>query len=405
VTAPVTVTGTYLTWYLQTFLSSGLGSDATGTLVTIKVLEGQPSGTQVLNAPSGGGIWVSKGAKVEYTYANPVLSIDLNKQYQLLSVSGPASGYSATAPNTITGNYGSLPTSQVTDNGLCYFDRDTSTSGQQFRLILIQDPANPTGYRLTASNPGQFNYNVVFVGTPDTTATFSITIPYPFVTQGSVPIQFYSQFTKSSSGCFVPSGQLSGFTVTGTNTKTPSGALAIVLSDYGISPIPGTTTVKISVTGKVPSSGLIYMTVHLDYDLKRTTSYKNSGGTATCFAGTGATCKVGKDNIPNLAQYTFGTVGSVTSSQTVSSQNTFKNDPGIAGIVTDSSGNPWAFVEVQITGPDGKKITLTTDIDGVYFYNFKYTGKPATFTVKTLGATKTVTMKSNAFVVVSFEVG
>jgi hypothetical protein len=48
--------------------------------------------------------------------------------------------------------------------------------------------------------------------------------------------------------------------------------------------------------------------------------------------------------------------------------------------------------------------TVYTDADGWYMFNYKYTGKATSFTVKvpSLGAEQTVTLKSNGFLVVSF---
>src|SRR5262249_49977238 len=79
--------------------------------------------------------------------------------------------------------------SMITNSSLCTFDEDTSLTGDQFRLILTPD-MSPAIYKLTASNPGQFYYNVIYVGAGSTTVT--LTIPYPFVTQGAVPLHVYS---------------------------------------------------------------------------------------------------------------------------------------------------------------------------------------------------------------------
>ena len=50
--------------------------------------------------------------------------------------------------------------------------------------------------------------------------------------------------------------------------------------------------------------------------------------------------------------------------------------------------------------------TVYTDQDGWYQWAYKYTGKAATFTVKlaAYGASQSVTLKSNGFLVVSFTV-
>jgi hypothetical protein len=311
-----------------------------------------------------------------------------------MSVTGPALPLIVNGPVTVTGNYRLLPFSQVTSSSLCYFDVDDQTPGQQFRLIFTQDVSNPP-YKLTASNPGQFYYNVFYVGTPGTAVSLTISIPYPFVTQGSVPIQVYGNVSIVN-GCFVPSSPLTGFTITGPS-KTSSGAAGISLDNYsgGLG-----SYVTITVSGVVPQSGLVYVTIHLDFGLK------GKGG----YSGVNSNAK--NDNallvLPNNSQFVFEWSDTENMySATVMNKNVFKRDPGFAGIVADSDGNPQKDVKVEIYSPTGALLaTVYTDIDGWYLYDYKYTGKPATFTI-TLSAydqSKAVTMKSNGFVVVNFQI-
>ena len=83
--------------------------------------------------------------------------------------------------------------SKVTDSSLCEFDVDPA-DGDQFRLSYVQDKAASKTYRLNSSNPGQFYYNVFYAGVPGEEAHLTIQIPYPFVTQGAVPIHVYSDY-------------------------------------------------------------------------------------------------------------------------------------------------------------------------------------------------------------------
>ena len=93
-------------------------------------------------------------------------------------------------------------------------------------------------------------------------------------------------------------------------------------------------------------------------------------------------------------------------SDTTQSENVFKKDPGIAGLVLKSGTNdPVPNVVVKIYDASNKlQATLTTDQDGWYMWSFKYTGKASTFTVKLpdYGLMQTVTLKSNGFVNASF---
>jgi len=299
-----------------------------------------------------------------------------------------------------------VPKPVVTDQGLCRLDTNPSVAGQQFRLIYVPDPQSPTTYGLKASNPGQFAYNVFTGGIAGSAVDLSVNIPYPFVTQGSLPIQATSGATVAN-GCITPSGEdlTSGLTITGTSTITPSGSPAISLVDYGASPTVGSSFVTLHVTGTVPASGIVYITIHLDYGLKKTFGYgKSSSGNNAINPSTSAII------IPNLASHTFSVSGNITSSSVVKNENIFKHDPGFAGIVTLSAdGNPVQDVKVRILTSSGAILaTVTTDKDGFYSYNYKQTGKAANFTVYLLDHPEvlpvTVTLKANAIAVVDFHI-
>src|SRR2546425_2602684 len=104
--------------------------------------------------------------------------------------------------------------------------------------------------------------------------------------------------------------------------------------------------------------------------------------------------------------YSFSETDGSPDNQVASSTNAFKKDPGIAGLVQKANTELVANVPVTIYDSAGKAIyTTRTDADGWYLWEYKYNGKATTFTVK-LGSPyasqQTVTMKSNAFVLVSF---
>ena len=268
--------------------------------------------------------------------------------------------------------YTVVPESRVTTSSLCPFDVNPELDGQQFRLIFTQDPTNPSTYKLTASNPGQFYYNVFYVGEPEAEVALNIDIPEPFVTQGSVPIHVYSDVSIDEGGCFVPSGELSGFTIAQTDGQ-------------------------IIVSGSVPSSGLVYVTVHLDYGLKKTVGYtKDASNNA-----------LNSPDINDLTDYVFTVSDAMTDTQTIENQNVFKRDPGFAGMVTDSDENPVPGVTVEIYSPTGSLLaTVSTDVDGYYFCSHKHTGKTATYTVTLpdYSLSTRVPIKANALVEVNFTI-
>ena len=87
-------------------------------------------------------------------------------------------------------------------------------------------PRTPVSSTTTSSTPGR----------RVRTLSSAITIPYPFVTQGAVPIQTHDSFDVVDS-CFVPSPNLNSeyeISCTGGNVS-PSGNPVILLTDY-----PGT---------------------------------------------------------------------------------------------------------------------------------------------------------------------
>ncbi len=100
-------------------------------------------------------------------------------------------GHSRTTTDTdSSGYYSGLP-GAVTNSSLCGF-------GPNFRLVFTPDSRYYTSaypaYKLSDSNPGQFFYNVFYTNTGGTN-TIKMDIPYPFVTQGAMPVHVYSGLT------------------------------------------------------------------------------------------------------------------------------------------------------------------------------------------------------------------
>jgi choice-of-anchor C domain-containing protein len=169
-----------------------------------------------------------------------------------------------------------LSCSAVTDSSLCPLPDPFNLNYKQTKTKDV--------YELNSSNPGQFYYNVFYAGAPQTppaSTTLTIQIPYPFVTQGANPIQIHDSAGASGityTDCFAPGGSLSGYTITtGTHVWKETERPVIVLADYGTTPAVGTTFLTVTITGPVPASGLLYVTIHLDYGFKQTTGWAKSG--------------------------------------------------------------------------------------------------------------------------------
>src|SRR5262249_44158007 len=97
-----------------------------------------------------------------------------------------------------------VPCSFVTDSSLCGFDFDSKLAGRQFNVIFTPDPQGFPGYKLNATNPGQFYYNAIVQGSPGAEANVTMSIPWPFITQGANPVHVYDadDITIDSHLCF-----------------------------------------------------------------------------------------------------------------------------------------------------------------------------------------------------------
>ena len=301
-----------------------------------------------------------------------------------------------------------VPPSHFTDTSFC------PLTGP-FRLLYHLNTLSPTTYRLQASNPGQFYYNVFYTGNPGDQVTLYIQVPYPFITQegAGVPIQVHDAVSDTNgNGCVEPSPMLSGYIIA-TEAMTPtssSGNQIITFADYKNGTTIGTSTTTVTVTGEIPSTGLLYVTIHLDYGLKKTINWSRGefGGTSDTLdarQGTGGTAPI----ILNGQTYNFSfTDGSNTFTSTPTSVNEFKRFAGFMGFVTSGvTGDPVSDVTVQIYNPTGDLLaTVLTDADGFYYYEYKHKAKSATYTIKLpdYSVQQSVTIKANGFAVVNFSV-
>ena len=269
--------------------------------------------------------------------------------------------------------------------GSCDFDLDSSLAGQQFRLIETPDTTNPP-YRLTASNPGEFFYNTAVTGKAGDPFAVDITLPYPWVTKGANPAHAYDavSVSQNSAGywCAAPSGNGLG--------ADPD---TVALGDFSSQTLAGHA--HLVVNGTFDSTGFAFIRVKLDFGLKGTGGWTNNAGTAV-----GSLPAI---SLINNQLYTF--TDNAGGGATTHSLNVFKKDPGIAGLVTNLvTGDPIAGATVKIYDAKSGKLlgTVTTDADGWYLFTFKYSGKTVTFNVVINGITKTITMKSNTFLVANF---
>ena len=292
-------------------------------------------------------------------------------------------------------DYELAPPPLVTNGSLCTFDVNETRNGSQFRLIFTPDQPNSTStdprWKLNASNPGQFSFNVFVTGTPGTEETVTLTLPYPFVTKGANPVHAFDgvTFVENGATCLIP----------GAPVEVTADPPTVALSDYT------GDTINVAVTFTFPASGFVYIATHLDYGLKHVSAKCKPDNKIDV----NVTCELPEsEDIDNHAPYTFSFSNSQSGSATVENENVVKNDPGVAGLVTRTgSGDPVAGVTVEIYDSKGiKRATVYSDADGWYQWTYKHTGKAETFLVKLpgYGVQKSATLKSNAYVIVNFEV-
>ncbi|MES2469186.1 MAG: hypothetical protein V4675_17900, partial [Verrucomicrobiota bacterium] len=295
-----------------------------------------------------------------------------------------------------------LPTSEVvvTNSSLCTYDMDPSTECKDFRLLFTQDPQNFPKSKVTATNPGQTYYNLFYNGTAGSTVTFNITLPYPYVTQGAQPIHAYDGVTvrlENGEACYQPGR---GFYV---------GSTQVMLDNYATQTYGSGTS--LNVTLEVPSTGFIYLNIHLDFGLKRSSGYTaNANGDAV------------DSNlaivIPNRGHYEFTASSSgLTTRDGICNINVWKKLPGAGGFAgipyttPDGSTGRTPKAGCPAVLKDSKGLVLAsgvTDEDGWYFCNYKWTGKQSTIfvTLTPPGSspiTRSATLKSNGYAQIDFD--
>jgi hypothetical protein len=269
-----------------------------------------------------------------------------------------------------TCNYTVTWPSLITDTMRC-------TLANGFDLVFTPDIQNLSCFKLNASNPGQFYYNV-FYSPASQPETFTITLPYPWVTQGANPLEVYASVNSSTSGgttCLTTGTQLAPLS---SQVNGVSGNQVTVLS-YSPQTMGSTATLTVTVP-----AGSSFLAIHLDYGLKgQSTDYNNSNGNAILCGGTTTL-------IPNNQPYTFSASGPVKTSVTITgvnsfqSHNAFKKNPGVGGLVKDQNGNTVQGAVFNLTTDSaGHQVigTGTSDLDGWYMIPYKWSGKPTTLYV------------------------
>ena len=290
---------------------------------------------------------------------------------------------------------------KVTDSSLCALPTGlcgTSSSAPQFRLLELQDPTFSAikgttilnDYIINSSNPGQLYFNVFHAGTPGAAVDLTIDVPFPFVTQGAHPIQVYGS-AGSSGGCFVPGTSLTGFTITtdGGNLSPPATPV-ILRSDYTVPNLGNATSVH--VTGTVPATGLVYVTIHLDYGLKKVTGWQQASNGTTASgprheSGQHARTDSAEVRSPSPARSPTDSVSAPVAARMPSRRRAATSSRRTPG----STGTRWRPPPETRCRASGCSSSVPrelssrrrlSDLDGFFVFAYKHKGKTANYTVR-----------------------
>jgi len=390
----------------------GLDTDGSSLVGFFDVAPGTPE--YVYNIPTGNTCSITE---VTPEPVDNFTWMPVSYDPQSVEISTKGGTFTVKAVNTI------LPKSHFTDTMYCPLPADG------FRLIFIQDGVTSDGkltYRLNATNPGQYYYNVFYMGEPGAYAQLDIEVPWPFITQGAVPIQVHDDVgftTIDGQSCYVPSESLPDYTITTQDDTemSPSGEPIITFADYDVDSVQdfGGRTI-VHVEGEVPESGMLYVTIHLDYGLKKTTDWLNQNPLGTepnSPALNDATGVEIDDPQWYEASYSGSDTGGGSSSDSddFNSYNAFKTNPGVGGLAIEDLATEQVYTKQDIKvrlvipksvkGAPGPWLEATTDEDGFYMIEYKHTGKPTNYKFEIyrgnqLLAEKTVQLKGNEFEVV-----
>ena len=287
----------------------------------------------------------------ECTFAvsyHDVVSGDCPKVVKRTWVAVDGAGNTNCATQTIT----CLPAALVTDSGGCSFDRDQDSDAAEFRLIFTADSQNPPCYRITASNPGQFLFHAFYTGDPGEQVTLDLTLPYPFVTKGARPVHAYDWVNVDigdTRQCLSPGNEIF------------VGSQQVTLASYAAL---SNTTTTLPVSLQVPDSGVVFVTVHLDYGLKKTTGYQrnDAGDALDCATGTSTL-------VPNHHDYVFSVGGDATGSASIQNINAFMQNSGLGKLRIQNpqlksglakSAEQFGFT---VTGPEAQGFVIETCTD------------------------------------------
>ena len=379
-----TLTGNYVTQYMVTFSSSGLGADATGGLAGFQVTGGLFSGpTNPLPPPlppigvSGGSIWVDAGANVTYNFVNTVTSSNTGEQYRLNSITGtPSPITDLSGSTTLIGNYVTQYQVTLVVSGLDGSAQGTLvsvTGGVSAPVTFTESQLPVSGYvdagttisytftpTVASSNSGE----QFVLTTPAATPASGFTLTGATTVTGTYETQYQLSVTASpagaSTGSFMATYTVGGTTYTSQAEATPwtqwvDAGTTVTLSGAQTPITIGTTRyVFASYSEAFPYTMNSAHTITLTYNTQYQVTFvvSPSGSESTSPAGTNVWENAGSLSISATANtgYSFSTWSSNTGSITFNNANSASTTATISGPGT-ITGNFLAAPTLTSTAP------------------------------------------------------
>jgi hypothetical protein len=271
---------------------------------------------------------------------------------------------------------------------------------ETFRRIFSQDSA----YHYTATNSGQFFYNLSISGNKGEVRHVTLELPWPFVTQGSQPVHVYDS-VEFEDGCF----------------KNMNGAYSfdkhVYLKDYGVNYptektgyLPELKTRKVELEITIPDSGFAFIRQHMDDGLKEPNVDVDGDGVLDFIsygkdnADNATDPNNGKTLIPELYVHPFSMWGykcsaenpsciidpsstdlAISGGTSIKNDNDFQKNVGVQGIVQYQLSESVSVLVSGMTVELWRGSTFIgsaiTDANGSYTIAHKHTGRAADYTV------------------------
>jgi hypothetical protein len=296
ITGPLTVTGNYLTQYQVTFSQTGVGSEFTGTILTI-------DGNTYTFTTLSTSFWWDNGSSHTFSYLSPLV-VNASRKYTWVSTTGLSTlqndTITITAPGSVIGNYAAENSYQVTFN-------QTGLSPDFTGTVLTVDSSNyivtdlPLSFWWDSGSSHTFSYLSPLIVTANTkqyvwtstsglssAQTGTLTVTGSGSVTGNYKTQYYLTLATSPLGIASPSG--AGWYDAGANATVSTQAFVDITPDLSRYRFNGWTTPDMSEIGNPLASPTTVLvdkakTVTAEYVVQYKTSF-NQSGVNSDFTGT-----------------------------------------------------------------------------------------------------------------------